>query len=185
MRWVSPTRCGTATWVSCAAALKQPGLAAPLEPQQGQRASGLTRMRCRAGCSVRPIRTATSARGSRRITSKASGSIAPRCRDGSQSSSPLEKGICRGPGWKRGPRALGCRSIIAHPRSTALQSVENLQITFRESFLPLRRGRAARARRRVVRARRRSPVHAAGGRRRGVKTAAGARDSEALWGLRA
>ena len=35
-----------------------------------------------------------------------------------------------------GPRALGCRSIIADPRSTAMQSVLNLKIKFRESFRP-------------------------------------------------
>jgi carbamoyltransferase len=35
-----------------------------------------------------------------------------------------------------GPRALGCRSIIADARSTAMQSVLNLKIKFRESFRP-------------------------------------------------
>ena len=35
-----------------------------------------------------------------------------------------------------GPRALGSRSIIADPRSTAMQSVLNLKIKFRESFRP-------------------------------------------------
>ena len=35
-----------------------------------------------------------------------------------------------------GPRALGCRSIIADPRSTEMQSVLNLKIKFRESFRP-------------------------------------------------
>ena len=35
-----------------------------------------------------------------------------------------------------GPRALGCRSIIADPRSPAMQSVLNLKIKFRESFRP-------------------------------------------------
>ena len=36
-----------------------------------------------------------------------------------------------------GPRALGCRSIIADARSTAMQSVLNLKIKFRESFRPV------------------------------------------------
>ena len=35
-----------------------------------------------------------------------------------------------------GPRALGCRSIIADARSAAMQSVLNLKIKFRESFRP-------------------------------------------------
>lgn len=35
-----------------------------------------------------------------------------------------------------GPRSLGCRSIIADARSTAMQSVLNLKIKFRESFRP-------------------------------------------------
>ena len=35
-----------------------------------------------------------------------------------------------------GPRALGSRSIIGDPRSTAMQSVMNLKIKFRESFRP-------------------------------------------------
>ncbi len=35
-----------------------------------------------------------------------------------------------------GPRALGSRSIIADARSTAMQSVLNLKIKFRESFRP-------------------------------------------------
>jgi carbamoyltransferase len=35
-----------------------------------------------------------------------------------------------------GPRALGCRSIIADPRSPAMQSLLNLKIKFRESFRP-------------------------------------------------
>ncbi len=35
-----------------------------------------------------------------------------------------------------GPRALGCRSIIADARSTEMQSVLNLKIKFRESFRP-------------------------------------------------
>ena len=35
-----------------------------------------------------------------------------------------------------GPRALGCRSIIADARSATMQSVLNLKIKFRESFRP-------------------------------------------------
>ncbi len=35
-----------------------------------------------------------------------------------------------------GPRALGCRSIIGDARSTAMQSIMNLKIKFRESFRP-------------------------------------------------
>lgn len=35
-----------------------------------------------------------------------------------------------------GPRALGCRSIIGDARSSAMQSVLNLKIKFRESFRP-------------------------------------------------
>ncbi len=35
-----------------------------------------------------------------------------------------------------GPRALGGRSILGDPRSTAMQSVMNLKIKFRESFRP-------------------------------------------------
>jgi carbamoyltransferase len=35
-----------------------------------------------------------------------------------------------------GPRALGARSIIGDPRSTAMQSMMNLKIKYRESFRP-------------------------------------------------
>jgi carbamoyltransferase len=35
-----------------------------------------------------------------------------------------------------GPRALGCRSIIGDPRSSAMQTQMNLRIKFRESFRP-------------------------------------------------
>lgn len=35
-----------------------------------------------------------------------------------------------------GPRALGCRSIIADPRSTKMQKILNLKVKFRESFRP-------------------------------------------------
>ena len=44
-------------------------------------------------------------------------------------------GLFQGP-MEFGPRALGCRSIIADPRSQAMQSVLNLKIKFRESFRP-------------------------------------------------
>ena len=42
-------------------------------------------------------------------------------------------------GWVQGrmefgPRALGCRSILGDPRSTAMQTVMNVKIKFRESF---------------------------------------------------
>jgi len=36
-----------------------------------------------------------------------------------------------------GPRALGCRSIIADPRLPTMQSIINLKIKFRESFRPV------------------------------------------------
>ena len=44
-------------------------------------------------------------------------------------------------GWFRGrmeygPRALGARSILGDPRSTAMQSLMNVKIKFRESFRP-------------------------------------------------
>ena len=35
-----------------------------------------------------------------------------------------------------GPRALGCRSIIADPRKKSMQKILNLKIKFRESFRP-------------------------------------------------
>ncbi|WP_460019652.1 carbamoyltransferase family protein [Magnetospira thiophila] len=35
-----------------------------------------------------------------------------------------------------GPRALGCRSIIGDPRSSAMQKILNLKIKYRESFRP-------------------------------------------------
>ena len=35
-----------------------------------------------------------------------------------------------------GPRALGCRSILADPRNPEMQSLLNLKIKFRESFRP-------------------------------------------------
>ena len=35
-----------------------------------------------------------------------------------------------------GPRALGCRSIIADPRSDKMQKKLNLKVKFRESFRP-------------------------------------------------
>ena len=44
-------------------------------------------------------------------------------------------GLFQGP-MEFGPRALGGRSIVADPRSSAMQSVLNLKIKFRESFRP-------------------------------------------------
>ena len=35
-----------------------------------------------------------------------------------------------------GPRALGCRSILADPRSEKMQKILNLKVKFRESFRP-------------------------------------------------
>ena len=35
-----------------------------------------------------------------------------------------------------GPRALGCRSILADPRNKLMQKQLNLKIKFRESFRP-------------------------------------------------
>ena len=35
-----------------------------------------------------------------------------------------------------GPRALGCRSIIADPRSPFMQKQLNLKVKYRESFRP-------------------------------------------------
>jgi carbamoyltransferase len=35
-----------------------------------------------------------------------------------------------------GPRALGCRSIIADPRSPSMQKLLNLKVKYRESFRP-------------------------------------------------
>ena len=35
-----------------------------------------------------------------------------------------------------GPRALGCRSVLADPRSEKMQKELNLKIKFRESFRP-------------------------------------------------
>ena len=35
-----------------------------------------------------------------------------------------------------GPRALGCRSIIADPRSSSMQKKLNLKVKYRESFRP-------------------------------------------------
>ena len=44
-------------------------------------------------------------------------------------------------GWMQGrmefgPRALGCRSILADPRSEKMQKILNLKVKFRESFRP-------------------------------------------------
>ena len=71
-----------------------------------------------------------------------------------------------------GPRALGGRSILGDPRSPSMQTMLNLKVKYRESLPPVRAVGAARGRRRLVRARRRQPVHAAGRRRRGGPPAA-------------
>ena len=70
-------------------------------------------------------------------------------------------------GWHQGrmefgPRALGGRSILGDPRSTKMQSVMNLKIKYRESFRPFAPSVLPRAPARVVRARRRLALHAAG-----------------------
>ena len=64
-----------------------------------------------------------------------------------------------------GPRALGDRSILGDPRSPTMQKMLNLKVKYRESLPALCALGAARGRRRLVRARRRQPVHAAGRRR--------------------
>ena len=69
-----------------------------------------------------------------------------------------------------GPRALGARSILGDPRRTDMQSVMNLKIKYRESFRPFAPAVLRRARRRVLRAGLREPVHAAG--RAGARGAA-------------
>ena len=73
-----------------------------------------------------------------------------------------------------GPRALGGRSIIGDARSPKMQSVMNLKIKFRESFRPFAPAVLREHVARVVRARRRQPVHAAGRRRPAVTAPAGA-----------
>ena len=65
-----------------------------------------------------------------------------------------------------GPRALGARSILGDARSPTMQTTLNLKIKFRESFRPFAPSVLARGCRRLVRARRRLPVHAARRRRR-------------------
>ena len=61
-----------------------------------------------------------------------------------------------------GPRALGARSILGDPRSPSMQKTLNLKVKYRESFRPFAPGGAARGRGRLVRARRRFALHAAG-----------------------
>ena len=83
-----------------------------------------------------------------------------------------------------GPRALGGRSIIGDARSPKMQSVMNLKIKFRESFRPFAPAVLREHVARVVRARRRQPVHAARRRRAAVAPPAGAaRTRRALWGI--
>ena len=64
-----------------------------------------------------------------------------------------------------GPRALGARSILGDPRNPEMQKNLNLKIKYRESFRPFAPSVLARGRRRLLRARRRQPLHAAGRRR--------------------
>ena len=64
-----------------------------------------------------------------------------------------------------GPRALGARSILGDPRSPTMQKTLNLRVKYRESFRPFAPAVLARGRRRLVRARRRFALHAAGRRR--------------------
>ena len=83
-----------------------------------------------------------------------------------------------------GPRALGGRSIIGDARSPKMQSVMNLKIKFRESFRPFAPAVLREHVARLVRARRRQPVHAAGRRRAAVAAAAGRRrGARRLWGI--
>ena len=65
-----------------------------------------------------------------------------------------------------GPRALGNRSIIADGRSRDMQSALNLKVKYREVVPTLCTRGAAQRCGRMVRSRRRQPLHAARGRRR-------------------
>ena len=80
-------------------------------------------------------------------------------------------------GWSsaRGPWARG--ASWATPARRRMQATMNLKIKFRESFRPVRPGRAPRARRRVVRpaTRPREPVHAPG--RPGARAIAASRST--------
>ena len=76
---------------------------------------------------------------------------------------PSEKAV----GWFQGrmefgPRALGARSILGDARSPAMQKIAEPQGQISREFPPVRAGGAARGCRRLVRARRRQPLHAAG-----------------------
>ena len=84
-----------------------------------------------------------------------------------------------------GPRALGNRSILGDPRSPTMQKTLNLQSQIPRELPPLRAVRAARGRRRLVRARRRQPLHAAGRRRRqeAARRRNDAKRSRALFGI--
>ncbi len=64
-----------------------------------------------------------------------------------------------------GPRALGNRSILGDPRSPTMQKTLNLKVKYRESFRPFAPSVLRERVQRLVRARLRQPVHAAGGRR--------------------
>ena len=77
-----------------------------------------------------------------------------------------------GPHGVRAARARR-RSILGDPRSPSMQKMLNLKVKYRESFRPFAPVGAARGRRRLVRARRRQPLHAAG--RRRARRAAAAR----------
>ena len=78
-----------------------------------------------------------------------------------------------------GPRALGARSILGDPRSPTMQKMLNLKVKYREIVPALRALGAARGRRRLVRARRRQPLHAAGRRRRDASAAGAMTDGRA------
>ena len=62
-----------------------------------------------------------------------------------------------------GPRALGARSILGDPRSPQMQSQMNIKIKFREGFRPFAPSVLRERVGRLVRARRRLALHAAGG----------------------
>ena len=65
-----------------------------------------------------------------------------------------------------GPRALGGRSILGDARSPTMQRTLNLKVKYREVVPAVRAVGTARGGVRLVRARRRQPVHAPGRRRR-------------------
>ena len=61
-----------------------------------------------------------------------------------------------------GPRALGNRSIVCDPRRADMKAILNAKIKRRESFRPFAPSVLEEARRRMVRGRRRRPLHDAG-----------------------